>query len=94
MDEKQILVTRRYIWKKKSSDTVYFKIVTDTFQGHAEFCQHLIAGFSADGCSLDDIEGLGFEYLCEYDVSQIGVICNIPFCEELKNVEEVKNENT
>lgn len=91
-EEKQILVTRRYIWKKRGSDAVYFKIVSDTLKGHADFCQALISGFTADGSSLDDIEGLGFEYLCEYDVSQVGVICNIPFKQEDMEVKD--NENS
>lgn len=56
--------TYRYMWKNVGSDSVNFKIVSDTEAGLKLFQDELL--------KLPDIESAGYEYLHEYDCSRIG----------------------
>lgn len=59
------IFSRRYMWKLVSSDSISFKIVTDTLQGFEEFEKAVLA--------LEGLESFGYEYLHEYDCAQIGI---------------------
>ena len=69
MDGKVVVYTRRYMWKLKNSDSVNFKIFSDTEVGHAAFIKQLKL--------LPDLEKASYEYLHEYDVSKIGVFVDL-----------------
>lgn len=60
----------RYMWTLKQSDgdnkKVNFKIITDTAEGLALFEKQFVD-------SVKDVENFGKEYICEYDVSLLGV---------------------
>lgn len=58
--------TYRYVWKLKSSNTLNFKIVSDTIDGLTSFEKQL--------CQIPDIEMACKEYLHEYDCSLISRI--------------------
>lgn len=68
------IFTYRYVWRLKGSETLNFKIVTDTEKGLLEFEDKLF--------SIPEIESCGKEYLHEYEVSKIGVFVS------LKNLEK------
>lgn len=55
----------RYMWTLKGSDKAYFKIFTDTEEGHELFKK----GFN----KVENLDKVGFEYVCEYDCSRLGV---------------------
>lgn len=54
----------RYMWLMEGSDSVNFKVVTDTVEGLQAFEQALL--------KLDGLKSAGKEYLHEYEVSSIG----------------------
>lgn len=56
----------RYMWQVFGSDSVCFKIVTDTEDGLSKFEESLL--------SLDGLEKAMKEYVNEYDCSLIGKI--------------------
>lgn len=58
------VLTYRYLWTKKGSDKVNFKIVSDIEEGLKKFEEQLFL--------LADIEKCGREYLHEYDCEKIG----------------------
>lgn len=61
--DKKVLYTYRYMWKNFNSDSINFKIVTDTLDGHSKFVTSVSA--------MDCVENLCREYLCEYDCSKL-----------------------
>lgn len=69
-----ILYTYRYMWKIKSSESINFKIVTDTEDGLMLFEEALL--------KLDGIVSCAKEYLHEYDCSKLGVFEKIFELEE------------
>ncbi|WGL31099.1 hypothetical protein [Dipodfec virus UOA04_Rod_718] len=74
MEEKIVLYCYRYVWKVKGQETLNFRIVTDTEDGLQQFADQIIQEFG-------DLERLGREYVCEYDVSKLCLL------EPLYNVE-------
>lgn len=67
------LLCYRYMWTVKDvKDKVNFKIITDVEDVHKKFIESVFA--------LPDVENVGREYVCEYDVSQIGLF------QDLKNI--------
>lgn len=69
MDGKVVLFQVRILFKIKDKDSIYYKIVTDTQSCIDEFINRLK--------SLEDIEKISCEYLCEYDCSRLGEIINV-----------------
>lgn len=63
------IFTFRFMWKLVGADTVNFKIVTDTEAGLKQFEEALL--------KIENLEGVGKEYLHEYDVSKLAVFQNI-----------------
>ncbi|UPW41999.1 hypothetical protein [Dipodfec virus RodF1_43] len=64
MEDKIVLYCYRYVWKEKGQETLNFRIVTDTEDGLQKFADQIIQEFG-------DLERLGREYVCEYDVSKL-----------------------
>lgn len=60
----------RYMWRVDGSDSVNFKIVTDTLEGLAFFEDSLKS-------SVDNLVAFGKEYLCQYNCSKIGLFDTI-----------------
>lgn len=70
----------RYMWLVEGSDSVNFKIVTDTVEGLQQFEQALL--------KVDGLKSAGKEYLHEYDCSAIGKF------EKIFDLEVDKNEKS
>lgn len=59
------IITRRYMWSLVGDDKkVNLKVVTDTVEGLELFEKNLKA--------LENVDKVGYEYVCDYDVSQLG----------------------
>lgn len=67
--EKVVLVTRRYLWKKKDNDKICVKVLTGVAQEHNDFTSLLLKD--------EGVERATSEYLGEYDLLQFGVIVPI-----------------
>lgn len=59
----------RYMWRLKGSDSINFKIVTDTLEGLKKFEDVVV--------KIPDLLTFGKEYLNEYDVSLVGCFTTI-----------------
>lgn len=77
MSDKVFVYSYRYMWQIEGSDTVNFKIVTDTSDGLLSFEESLKV--------LPGVKNMAREYLHEYDCSLIGVF------ETLLDNKEVNN---
>ncbi|UPW41087.1 hypothetical protein [Sigmofec virus UA08Rod_5550] len=64
--KKVILYTYRYMWKEKDKESISFKIITDTLQGHEEFEKAVM--------QIPNLEHFAYEYLHEYDCSRVSVV--------------------
>lgn len=63
--EKVYIYTYRYMWRVVGSDSVYFKVVTDTVEGLEQF-ENVLK-------STVGILSIAREYLHEIDCSRMGV---------------------
>lgn len=72
-NSKQIVITYRYMWRYVGSDSINFKIVSDTPEGHVQFQKLIIEELSTHGDLLSVVR----EYLHEYDCSKVGLISNL-----------------
>lgn len=75
--DKVLVYTYRYMWLVEGSKSVNFKIVTDTDEG--------LKLFEANLAKVPKIEKISREYICEIDVSKMGIYENIDCLEVLKN---------
>ncbi|UPW41622.1 hypothetical protein [Peromfec virus RodF8_38] len=63
------IYTLRYMWKIKGSDSVNFKVITDTEEGLEQFEEALL--------QFPDLVSAGSEYIQEYDCARVGVFNKI-----------------
>lgn len=63
------LYSVRFLWRKKDSDSVFFKIITDVESGLKAFCDALLVE--------EGVVSAAYEYLNEINVSHLGEIKKI-----------------
>lgn len=64
-----ILYNVRVMFKFKDSDSVNFKIITDTVEGIEKFVKSI--------SELDNLVSLSYEYLSEFNCNLLGQIVNV-----------------
>lgn len=61
-----VLYTIRVMFKFKNSDTINFKIITDTIDGIQKFINSV--------ANLDEVVSLSYEYLSEFNCGLLGQV--------------------
>lgn len=72
-----MVFTYRYMWTVNGSKSVNFKIVTDTNEG--------LKLFESNLAKVPNIDKVSREYICEIDVSKMGIYENIDVLEVFEN---------